>query len=87
MLPAEGNTPSAGIKARALHRFLMGGKPIPKNKVRGGNGIGGGTGTTAAPTSGHQQGAKRGSIGWSALTEAMESFGPAAITQEFLENF
>ena len=65
----------------------MGGKPILKNTVRGGNGIGGGTGTTAAPTSGHQQGAERGSIGWSALTEAVKCFGPAAITQEFLKNF
>ena len=41
------------------------------------------TGTTAAPTSGQQQGEGRGSMRWSALTEAMKMFGPAEKTQEF----
>ena len=82
-MPAEGNTPSAGTKSQALQRVLMGGNPILKNTVEGGNGMVGGTGTTVAPTSGQQQGAGRGSAGWSALTEAVKNLGPAAITQEF----
>ena len=45
----------------------------------------GGTGTTAAQIAGQQQGAGRGSTGWSALTEAVKMFGPAAITQELLK--
>ena len=53
------------------------------NIVMGGNGMGVGTGTTSAPTAGWQQGAGRGSTGWSALTEAMKMFGPAATTHEF----
>ena len=60
-LPAEGKTPSAGKKTQALHRVMMGGNPILKNAVRGGNGMGGGIGTTAAPTAGQKQGAGRGS--------------------------
>ena len=45
--------------------------------------MGGGTGTTIAPTAGKQKGTGRGSTGWSALTEAMKMVGLAAITQEF----
>ena len=41
--------------------------------------MGGGTGTTAAPKSGQQQGTGRGSTGWSDLTEAIKIFGTAAI--------
>ena len=37
----------------------------------------------AALTAGQQQGAGRGDTGWSALTEDVTIFGPAAITQEF----
>ena len=66
---------------------LIGGNPILKNTVQGGNGMGGGTGKTAAPTSVKHKGAGRGSTGWSALTEAVEMFGPAVITQEFSKNF
>ena len=54
-----------------------------QNTVEGGNRIGGGTGTTAAPTAGQQQGARRRSTGWSALTKAVKCFGTAATTQEF----
>ena len=39
-LPAERNTPSAGKNAQALHRVLMGGKPMLHNTVGGGNGMG-----------------------------------------------
>ena len=35
------------------------------------------TGTAAAPESGQKKCAERGSTGWSALTEAMQIFGPA----------
>ena len=45
----------------------------------------GGTGTTSAQIAGQQQGAGRGSTGWSALTEAVKMFGPAAITEELSE--
>ena len=62
---------------------LMGGNLMLHNIVMGGNGMGVGTGTTSAPTAGWQQGAGRGSTGWSALTEAMKMFGPAATTHEF----
>ena len=82
-LPTEGNTPSAGTKSQALNRVLMGGNPMLNNTSGRGNGMGGGTGKTAAPTSGHQQGTGRGSTGWSALTEAVKTVGPASITQEF----
>ena len=34
-------------------------------------------------TAGHQHGTGEGNTGWSALTEAVKKFGPAAITQEF----
>ena len=50
------------------------------NTFGGGNGMGGETGTTAAPTEGQQQGAWRLITGWSALTEAVKMFGPAEIT-------
>ena len=86
-LPAEGNKSSAGTKARSIHRVLMGGNPILHNTVGGGNGMGGGTGTIAAPTSGQKQGVGRGNTGWSALTEAVKRFGPAAITQDFSKNY
>ena len=49
--------------------------------------MGRGSGTTSAPTSGQQQGARRRSMGWSALTVAMKMFGPAATTQEFSKIF
>ena len=81
-LSAEVNTPSAGTKAQALHRVLMGENLMLQNKIGGEDGMGGGIGTTAAPTAGQNQGAGRGSTGWSALTEAVKMFGPAAITQE-----
>ena len=58
-------------------------KPNATNKVGGGNIMRGGTGTTAAPIVGQKQGAGRGSTGWSALTESVKMFGPAAITQDF----
>ena len=61
----------------------MGGNHILQNTIRGGNGMGGGTETTAAPTSGQHQGAGRGSTGCSALTETVKMFGPVEITQEF----
>ena len=54
-----------------------------QNTVGGRNVMGGQTGTTAAPTAGKQQGARRGITGWSALTEDEKRFGPSAKTQEF----
>ena len=87
MLPEEGNTPSAGTKSQALHRVLMGGNLMIHNIVRGVNGMGGGIGTTAAPTSGQQQGAGKDITVWSSLTEAVKMFGKADITQEFSKNF
>ena len=62
---------------------MMGENPILQNTIGGGNGMGGETETTAAPIAGQQQGAGRGSTGWSALTEAVKMLGTAAITQEF----
>ena len=85
MFPTEVNTTSAGKKSQALHRVLMGVNQMLQNTDGGGNGMGGGKGTTAAPRAGHQKGAGRGSTGWSALTESMKMFGPAAFTQEFLK--
>ena len=38
----------------------MGGNPIIQNTIGGGNELGGGTGTMAAPTAGQQQGARGG---------------------------
>ena len=55
----EGNTPSAGTKTQALHRVLIRGDLMLHNTVGEGNGIGGGTETTAAPTAGQEQGAGR----------------------------
>ena len=49
----------------------------------GGNEIGGATRTEAALAAGKQQFTGRGSTGWSALTEAVKMFGPAATTQDF----
>ena len=61
----------------------MGENSILKNTIGGGNELGGGTGTISSPTVGQKQGGGRGSTGWSALTEAVKMFRPAAITQEF----
>ena len=82
-LSGEGNTSSTGKKSQALYRVLMGGNPMLQNTVGGGNGMGGGTRTTAAPTAGQQKGEGRGSKGFSSLTEAVKYFGPAATTHEF----
>ena len=84
-LPAEGNSPRAGTTAHEIHRVLMGGNLMPQNKVGGRNGMGGGTGKTEEPTAGQQKGAGRGSMGWSALTEAVQMFGPAETTQDFFK--
>ena len=65
----------------------MGENPILQNKIGGGNEWGGGTGTITALTEGQQQGAGGENTRWSALTEAMKMFGPAAITQEFSKNY
>ena len=54
-LPEERNKPSAGSKARALNRVLMGANPIIQNKTGGRNELGGGTVTTASPTAVQQQ--------------------------------
>ena len=84
-LPTEGNTPISGTKSQALNMVLMRGSPMLHNTVGGGNGIVGGTGTTAAPAAGQHQGAGRRSTGGSVLTEAVKMFGPSAITHYFLE--
>ena len=55
-LPEEGNAPRAGTTAQELHRVMMGGNRMLQNSVRGGNGMGGATETTAAPTAKQQQG-------------------------------
>ena len=85
--PAGGNAPMAGTTLQNLNKALMGGNPTLHNTVVRGNGMGGSTGTVAAPpatlTTGQHQCASRGSTGWSALTEAVKMFGPAATTQEF----
>ena len=51
----EGNKQNSGIKARALHRVLMGENPILQNKIGGGNESRGGTGTMVSLTAGQQQ--------------------------------
>ena len=79
----EGNKKNTVTKARELHRVLMGENPNLPNPIGVGNKWGGGTGTVAALTAGHNQGAGGGNTGWSALTETVKMFGPAAITQEF----
>ena len=84
-MPAEVNTTSAGTKAQALHRVMMGGNHILQNTIGVGNRMVGGTETTSVPTAGQQQGAGKGGIGWSARKEAVKFFEPAGITQEFLE--
>ena len=83
MLPAEGNANMKGTVAQELHRVLMGRNMMLHNTVGVGKVMGGGTGTTVAPTSGKQQGVGRGSTGCSALTEALKMFGPTATTQDF----
>ena len=62
MLPAEGYAPRAGTTAQDLHRALMGGNLTLHSTVVGGKGMGGVTGTSAAPTAGQKQGAGRGSM-------------------------
>ena len=57
------------------------------NIVGGRNGMGGATGTTAAPTAGQQKVAERGSTVCSALTEAMKIIELADTTQEFSRNY
>ena len=47
---AEVNAPRAGTTAQDLHRVLMGGNRMLHNTVRGGNVMGGATGTAVAPT-------------------------------------
>ena len=82
-LPQGGNAPRVGTTSQELNRVLMGGNRTLQSKVLGGNEFGGVTGKAAAPTAGHHQCSGRGSTGWSALTETMKMFGPAATTQEF----
>ena len=79
-LPVGGGAPRAGTTAQDLHRALMGGSRTLHSTVVGGKKMGGATGTAAAPAAGQQQCVGRGSMGWSALTEAMKMFGPAATT-------
>ena len=79
-MSAEGNAPRAETTAQELDRVMMGRNLMLHNTVGGGNGMGGGTGTTAAPTAGQHQGAGRGSRGCSALTETMRMFGPTETT-------
>ena len=79
MLPEEVNKQNTGTKARALHIMMIGENPILHHTIGGGNEWGGGTGTMEALTAWHQQGARGGNTGWSALTEAVKMFGPAAI--------
>ena len=62
---------------------MMGENPILHNTIGGGNEWKVGTGTMAEPTAGHQQGEGGENTVWSALTEVVKMFGPAAITQEF----
>ena len=52
MFPAEGNTPSVGAKAQALHRVMMEGNLMLYNTVGGGNRMGGVTGTTSSSIAG-----------------------------------
>ena len=84
-LTEEDNATKAGKTAQDLHMVMMGGNRMLNNTVRVGNSIVGATRTAKAPISGQQQGAERGSTGWSALTEAVEKFGPAATMQDFSE--
>ena len=51
--------------------------------VVGGNEMGEAKGTVSAPAEGQQQGAGRGSTGWSMLTEDMKMFGIASTMQDF----
>ena len=65
----------------------MGENIILQNRIGGGKEWEVGTGTMAALKSGHRQDAGGEKKGWSALTEAVKLFGPAAITQEFSKKF
>ena len=60
VFPAEVNAPRTGTAAQELNGVLMGGNRMLKNTVGRGYGMGGATGTAAAPTVGQQQGAGRG---------------------------
>ena len=62
---------------------MMGENTILHNTIGGVNEWKVGTGTMAELTAGHQQGEGGENTVWSALTEAVKMFGPAAITQEF----
>ena len=53
LLPAGRNAPKAGIELQDIHRALIGGNCTLHSTARGGNGIGGATGTEAAPEAGH----------------------------------
>ena len=72
-MPAEGNAPRAGTTAQELHRVLMGGNRMLHNTVGGVNGIEGATGTTEAPTAGHQQAAWRGGYGMFSVDRGREN--------------
>ena len=78
-LPAGGNSPMAGTTAQNIHRLLIGGNPTLNNTVVGGNRMRVATGTAAAhpaaTSAGQQQCAGRGSMGRSALTEAVNFLG------------
>ena len=67
----------------------MGGIPMLQNTVVRGNIMGVMTIPAAthpsATSAGQHTFAGRGITGWSALTEAVKMFGPAATTQEFSE--
>ena len=86
-LPVGVNTPMERTTAHNLHRALMGGNPTLHNTVVGGNGMGGATGTVAAPASspvaGQPQCAGKGEYGMVSADGGREKFGPAATTQEF----
>ena len=87
MLPVEGNAPKTGTTVQELQTVLMGGKRMLHNTVGGRNLMGGATRKKSAPKAGQQQGVERGSKGWSALTEAVKMFGPAATMYEFSKNY
>ena len=90
-LPAGRYAPMAGTTSHNLHRALVEVNITLHNTVFGGNGMGGATGAAAAPpetpAAGKQKCVWRGRKGWSAVTEAVKSFGPAATTQEFSKNY
>ena len=90
-LPEGGNAPMAETTSQNLHRALMEVNTTLHNTVVRGNGMGGATGTAAAPPSApsavQKQCVGRRIMGWSVLTEAVKLFGPAATTQEFSKNY